>query len=94
MFSGCQGLVDLDVSNFDTNRVTNMTLMFSSCFELTSLDLSSFDTNSVTNMKAMFKSSTKLATIYVGAKWVIKEGTNIDEMFSGCGTSSVTPKSI
>ena len=94
MFSGCQRLTNLDVSNFNTSRVTNMSLMFSSCFELTNLDLSSFDTNSVTNMRAMFKDSNKLTAIYVGTKWKIKEETNIDEMFSNCGTSNVTPKTI
>ncbi|EAE6687521.1 BspA family leucine-rich repeat surface protein [Listeria monocytogenes] len=43
----------LDLSNFDTSNVTNMSKMFSHC-AATSLDLSNFDTSNVTDMEAMF----------------------------------------
>ena len=87
-----KNLTNIDVSNWDTSKVTNMEQMFGICFEITSLDLSSFDTSKVTNMKGMFRSSNKLTVIYVGPKWVINEETSIEEMFDGCGTSSVTVK--
>ncbi len=45
MFSGCESLVKLDLSNFDTSKVTNMNYMFWDCSSLTTikgvLDLSS-----------------------------------------------------
>jgi surface protein len=47
----------LDVSNFDTSNVTNMSGMFRETgysSETFTLDLSSFDTSSVTNMSRMF----------------------------------------
>lgn len=35
MFSNCQSLTNLDLSNFDTSKVTYMSRMFSSCSNLT-----------------------------------------------------------
>ena len=54
MFFYCKSLITLDLSNFDTSNVTDMSLMFSDCFNLTTLDVSNFDTSNVTNMRYMF----------------------------------------
>ena len=43
----------LDLSSFDTSKVTNMNLMFYGS-QATTLDLSSFDTSNVTNINQMF----------------------------------------
>ena len=43
-----------NLSNFNTNNVTNMIGMFSGCFSLTELKISSFVTNDETNMNDMF----------------------------------------
>ena len=47
-------LASLDVSHFNTSKVTNMESMFYECLKLTSLDLSSFNTEKVANMSNMF----------------------------------------
>ena len=52
---GDKGLI-LDLSNFDTSRVNDMSYMFSGS-AATALDLSSFDTSKVTNMDSMFSYS-------------------------------------
>ena len=52
---GDKGLI-LDLSNFDTSRVNDMSSMFSGS-AATALDLSSFDTSKVTNMDSMFSYS-------------------------------------
>ncbi|MGN0513043.1 MAG: BspA family leucine-rich repeat surface protein, partial [Lachnospiraceae bacterium] len=62
-FSGCSGLTTLDVSNFDTSRVTNMASMFSGCSGLTTLDVSNFDTSKVTNMGGMFYACSSLKSL-------------------------------
>ena len=54
MFSYCSSLTSLNLSNFNTNIVTNMEHMFSHCSSLTSLNISNFNTHNVTNMKEMF----------------------------------------
>ena len=54
MFSTCESLIKLDLSNFDTSNVTDMSDMFSYSRSLPELDLSNFDTSKVANMSAMF----------------------------------------
>ena len=53
----------MDLSNFDTSAVTNMSSMFSNCSNLSTLDLSNFNTSAVTNMNLMFYSCSNLSTI-------------------------------
>ena len=47
-------ITDLDLSSFNTSKVTNMQAMFAGLTNLQSLNLSSFDTRNVTNMQSMF----------------------------------------
>ena len=44
MFDNCSSLKPLDLSNFDTEKVTNMCEMFRDCTFLGHLDLTKFDT--------------------------------------------------
>ena len=63
MFRKCSSLTSLDVSNWDTSNVTDMTYMFNSCQSLTSLDVSNFNTSKVTNMTEMFNNCSSLRKI-------------------------------
>ena len=54
MFDGCSSLKELNLSNFNTNNVTNMKCMFSGCSALEELNLTNFNTNNVTDMEGMF----------------------------------------
>ena len=54
MFSDCESLTALDLSNFDTAKVMNMREMFFGCESLRMLNLSSFNTAKVTKMNEMF----------------------------------------
>ena len=54
MFSGCEKLAILDVSDFDTCRVEDMSSMFSDCENLLALDLKNFDTCRTVRMDSMF----------------------------------------
>ena len=47
-------LTSLNVSNFDTSKVTSMRQMFYLCYNLTTLNVSGFDTSKVTDMSYMF----------------------------------------
>lgn len=47
-------LTSLDVSGFDTSKVTSMKQMFYMCYKLTALDVSGFRTPLVTDMSHMF----------------------------------------
>ena len=74
-------LATLNLSNFDTSQVTNMSQMFALMSNLTTLDLSSFDTSQVTNMGLMFYSMTNLVTLDL-SNFNTSKVTNMNDMFS------------
>ena len=87
MFRNCYNLTQLDVSNFNTSKVTSMTAMFSGCSGLTSLDLSSFDTSKITStieMICMFERCNLLTSIYISDKWKTNKVTEDVAMFEDC----------
>ena len=45
---------EINLSNFNTDNVTDMSLMFYNCSSLKELNLSKFNTNKVTDMYCMF----------------------------------------
>ena len=61
MFHECHGITSLDVSNFNTAKVTDMSWMFSECPSLTTIYASElFDTSRAYNDMDMFTGSTAL----------------------------------
>ena len=56
-------LSSIDVSKFDTSKVTYMSYMFNNMKNLTTLDLSNFDTREVTAMFAMFYNTPNLTSL-------------------------------
>ena len=68
MFCGCSSLTSLNLSNFNTNNVNNMSAMFHNCSSLTSLNLSNFNTNNVTNMSYMFSGIKKSCNLICNDK--------------------------
>ena len=54
MFCGCSSLEGLNLNNFNTNNVINMSVIFYGCSSLERLNLDNFNTNNVTNMIRMF----------------------------------------
>ena len=71
----------LNVSNFNTAKVTTMTFMFADCKALTTLDLTSFNTANVTDMSYMFSGCSSLTTIYSNDAWTCDY---TESMFDGC----------
>ena len=60
MFADCNSLINLDLSNFNTQNVKYMGWMFADCKSLINLYLSNFNTQNVTNMLLMFYSCNSL----------------------------------
>ena len=54
MFSYCNSLTELDLSNFNTEKVTDMRGMFDSYTSLKKLNISNFNYNNVTGKNMMF----------------------------------------
>jgi len=87
MFSGCglesiDGMGNLDLSSFDTSKVTDMEDMFSAC-KIDTLNLANFNTGNVTDMGDMFKNCT-VRNLDLSS-FDTRKVTDMREMFSGCG---------
>ena len=54
MFSSCTSLSQIDLSNFNTKYVTNMSWMFFGCTSLAYINLSNIKKKNVINMCGMF----------------------------------------
>ena len=76
-------LTTIDLSNFDTSNVTDMSNMFVECSNLTSLDVSGFNTGNVTDMHQMFYNCKNLTSLDV-SNFDTSNVTNMNYMFSRC----------
>ena len=68
MFCNCSSLQSIDLSNFNTKNVVDMSFMFSGCSSLKALDLRSFNTENVSDMSCMFQSCSSLQDIKAGER--------------------------
>ena len=82
MFHNIFNITTINLSNFDTSRVTNMSYMFFSSPMVRELDLTNFDTRNVTNMYEMFDNMTFLTKIKFSDKFDTGNVTNMGRMFS------------
>ena len=76
-----RNILDLDLSNFDTSKVTDMHGMFFNMFYLTTLNLSNFDTSNVMDMNSMFYSVGNLSKLDL-SNFDTSKVTNMGWMFS------------
>jgi len=83
MFAECSSLTKIDLSNFNSPSVTNMSFMFSGCSSLTKLDLSNFNTQNVTNMSGMFLVCLSLKNINL-SNFNTQSVINMSYMFFKC----------
>ena len=78
-------LVSLDLSNFDTSKLTNMEYMFSGCYSLKSINLSNFDTLNVIKMSGVFYNCWSLEIIDL-SNFNTSSVTDMSLMFSDCSS--------
>ena len=83
MFSGLANIIEIDLSNFDTSRVTNMYSMFLECSNLERINFGNINTSSVKNMDWLFLFCTKLTSINL-SNFDTSSVTSMWGMFSGC----------
>lgn len=78
-------ITSLDVSKFDTSKVTSVYEMFYTCSSLTSLDVSNFDTSLVTNMNSMFSECPSLTSLDL-SNFDTSGATGMGSTFNGCSS--------
>ena len=83
MFSNCTCLKSINLSEFNTIKVTNMSFMFNCCNNLENLNLDSFYTKKVTDMSCMFSYCFKLQNLNLSS-FRTNNVTNMSHMFSSC----------
>ena len=54
IFYGCASLIELNISNFNTNNVRDMSGMFAGCASLKVLNISNFIINNKTDLTKIF----------------------------------------
>lgn len=93
MFGDCTHLTSLDITNFNTAKVTNMGNMFLGCSNLTSLDLTNFNTAKVTDMHGMFKGCSALTSLDL-TNFNTAEVRDMNRMFNMLDESSTALTTI
>jgi len=85
MFSECDLLININLSNLKTNNITDMSCIFLECSSLTNIDLSNVNTNNVTDMSCMFFGCSSLNNIDL-SYFNTDKVTDMNNMFSGCSS--------
>ena len=85
MFSGCTNITEINLSNFNTSLVEEMSYMFNNCSSLTSLDLSNFNTSLVANMLCMFYGCSSLTSLDL-SNFNVSLVDVMEYMFYGCSS--------
>jgi surface protein len=86
MFYYCNALTSLDVSNWDTSRVTDMGSMFYYCQELTELNIKHFNMNKVNATNSMFSNCKKLAYLDLAGWEFSPSFYTTASMFESCSS--------
>ena len=83
MFACCSSLKELNLSNFNTMKVTNMAGMFYTCSSLKELDVSNFNINNETYLLNMFAGCKSLKELNL-SNFKTNEVDNMCGMFYKC----------
>lgn len=83
LFSNCDLLKKIDLSNFNTQATFNMCNMFNKCLSLININFSNFKTNNVNNMISMFKDCESLKEINLST-FNTQKVTKMSYMFYQC----------
>lgn len=84
VFSGCSNITSLDLSSWNTSKVTDIGELFQGCSSLKTIDLSNFNMIKVTSIRRTFRGCSKLEEINFN-------GTNVNKItdmfaaFENCG---------
>ena len=76
-------LGSINVSNWDTSKVTTMINTFSYCRNISKLDISKWNTSNITNMRGMFYYCNSLKSLDI-SKWDTSKVVDMSGMFQEC----------
>ena len=85
IFSGCENIKEIDLSEFDFSNILNMDSMFKQCINLEKINFGNIDTSKVEDMRSLFYNCSKLTSIDV-SNFDTSQVTNMGRMFYGCNS--------
>ena len=92
MFYNCKNIINIEISNFDSKIVINMSKMFAYCESLESLNGISFlNTSNVTNMSSMFSNCITLISLPDISNWDLSNVNDMNHMFYACESLQSLP---
>ena len=83
LFSGCENITAINLSNFDFSLVTNMANMFFNCRSLISVDFSNINTKNVISINSMFSGCNSLTSIDL-SNFDTSKIEDMSELFNMC----------
>lgn len=75
----------VDLSGFDSSKVTSMCLMFDDCSSIESIDFDNFDSSNVVDMNCTFFNCSSLKTLDL-SKFDTSKVVDMGQMFEGCSS--------
>ncbi len=85
IFYKCSSLINIDLSNFNTQKVTNMSYIFYECSSLININLSNINTSNVTLMNSMFSGCSSLINLDLSSFHTFNV-IDMSYMFSKCSS--------
>ena len=83
MFKYLDNIIEADLSNFDTSKVTNMAFMFAWCSKLKKIDFGDIDTSLVTSIQSIFLFCEELTPVET-PKFNSQKLESIQDIFASC----------
>ena len=87
MFYYAYGFTELDLSSFNTSKVTDMSYMFYYMHKLNSINISNFDLTRVTNLASWFANDSKLQNIDLRNATIANNPSTSSYLFSSVPSS-------
>jgi len=85
MFCECSSIISINLSNFNTKNVINMSCIFARCSSLTNVNLTNINTQNVKNMYGLFIKCRSLTSINL-SNFNTRNVTNMMMMFKECSS--------
>ena len=83
LFESIKSIIEIDLSNFDSSKVTSMKGMFNDCTNLKAINFNNFNTSLVNDMSSMFSNCESLISLNL-SNFDTSKVTTMEKMFSDC----------
>ena len=83
LFDSIKSIIEIDLSNFDSSKVSSMKGMFNDCTNLKAINFNNFNTSLVNDMSLMFSNCESLVSLNL-SNFDTSKVTTMEQMFYNC----------